>query len=89
MYLHQFHNLMFRYRSKKDGSKGTGGRGGQNTNDGMDDYDDDDDDRSESPVPDFAKNNKRMNNMQFMAKLYEHKELDKKSLKRATKNATF
>ncbi|XP_052238462.1 membrane cofactor protein-like [Dreissena polymorpha] len=56
--------------------------------DGLNDgYDDDSDDgRSSFPVPDWSKA-KKMTNIEFMAKL--HKDADKKTLKRATKNAVF
>lgn len=57
----------------------------EQNNDNYDD-DDDDDDRADSPVPNFTKQ-KKMSNIEFMAKLHEG--ADKKTLKRATKNSTF
>ncbi|KAL4232563.1 hypothetical protein ACF0H5_007254 [Mactra antiquata] len=55
-------------------------------NDDVDDSDSDDENRRPSPTPDFSRQ-KNMNNMEFMQKL--HEDVDKKTLKRATKNATF
>jgi len=73
--------------SKKNGM-GDVENGGNQQNDGYSDYDDSDDEdgRSRSPPPDFSKH-KKITNMEFMVKL--HKDVDKKTLKRATKNAVF
>ncbi|XP_052807967.1 uncharacterized protein LOC128236878 [Mya arenaria] len=73
--------------SKSKKSKSDVEKGNERNNNGYDDEDsDDDDNRADSPVPDFSKS-KKMTNLEFMAKL--HKDADRKTMKRATKNAVF